>query len=55
MRIGEGPGEFTFPHHIAVTGRSELVVADRFNYRVQVLKAHPIWEIPVVAGVAEGA
>lgn len=46
MGIGDAPGEFTFPHHVTVTGRSELVVADRYNARVQVLKAHPVWELP---------
>ncbi len=53
MRIGYEPGQFTFPHHATVSGRGELVVADRYNARVQVLKAHPLWVLPTPAG--EGA
>ena len=45
VRFGTGDqaGEFAQPRHLAVNGRGEIVVADHFNYRVQVYKAVPVW------------
>jgi hypothetical protein len=37
-RKGSGPGEFSFPSGVAVLG-GRVFVADKFNYRVQVLEA----------------
>lgn len=47
---GEEAGEFSFPRHVTVNARRELYVADRFNNRIQVLKAYPIWAAPEEAG-----
>jgi hypothetical protein len=41
--IGDLPGQFAQPRHLAVNGRGEVVVADHYNYRVQVYKAVPVW------------
>ena len=35
---GDGPGEFNFPTHIALTRDGDLLVTDTLNYRVQVLR-----------------
>jgi len=35
--LGFSPGWFRYPTHVAVDGRGNLVVADLFNHRVQVL------------------
>jgi tripartite motif-containing protein 71 len=43
-RLGNAPGEFAQPHHLVANARGELLVADRANNRVQVLKAYPVWE-----------
>ncbi len=43
---GDQAGQFAQPRHLAVNGRGEVVVADHFNYRVQVLKAIPVWSNP---------
>jgi hypothetical protein len=41
--MGDEAGQFAQPRHLAVNGRGEIVVADHFNYRVQVYKAVPVW------------
>jgi len=36
---GDGPGQFNFPTHVALTPAGELVVADSLNFRIQILDA----------------
>lgn len=37
---GFSPGWFNFPNHIAVGNQGQLIVADLFNHRIQVLEVH---------------
>jgi DNA-binding beta-propeller fold protein YncE len=36
-RSGQGPGEFRTPHAVEFDSRSQLIVADRHNHRIQIL------------------
>lgn len=50
---GNRPGWFQYPRSIAVNGRGELLVADMFNRRVQVLDVQfeykfPLFQVPFV-------
>ncbi len=35
---GNGPGEFNFPTHLALTRNGNLIVTDTLNYRVQIVR-----------------
>jgi NHL repeat len=37
-RTGTGPGEFRTPHAIEIDSKGQLVVADRHNHRIQILR-----------------
>ena len=51
--MGNRPGWFQYPNSIATNKQGHLVVADRFNRRVQVLDVHfeykfPLFQVPFV-------